>query len=668
MSSLPDRLSLLRFAPRVEELAPSRLVDLPTVCVHTNAGEVDDGGVTRARLQGLYHARQVQLDPIGLVALSPGTTVIGNHSYLVLTDNVLIEDQIWPGMHDSPEVLGKLLAAPLGLVQIDDPVLLIARWGAVSVWGHWLGELLPKVVMAEQAHPGRFRYAIPIDIVRRTAERSFSTAVLESLAAYGIGEDRILALDHRFNHRFAQLFAMTPVWSHVAMHPAALGAMRSRVQGVPASRAGKRLGLLRRDVRTRNVFNADETIEVLEQAGFGLVEMGHVSFVEQVAAFREAEAVFGVLGSGLPGLIYSPDGVRAMRVAPANWRDVFFHALLQARSGLYSDVLGTPLWDGDGVDRDAPFFLRRRDILSGLERIMLPEPELAPRGLVHVCGLVLPRLLTRATVDFDFRVGPNTVSRREDGWADPGGGEPAGAAGAGGVGADAAGAGAVDVAGAAAPGVAAAAGQRGRRRAGADRGRGGGDVQRRAAAGVRARRAAGVPLPPSDRDLAARPRREPGRAAPGDLVPPAQGQAASRLGSKARGAAPGFRGRLAFGNLDLGLGQPPHVCGSGGAVPSGSRAEPWPSLRASGGTNSGAVSQGNSTQVSCGTSATQVSASARPAGLAYRQAKWASGRISRTRRAVPPVSTRSSTIRKPSPVPAAAGALSRVGVPRSSSS
>ncbi len=419
MSSLPDRLSLLRFAPKVEELAPSRLVDLPTVCVHTNAGEVDDGGVTRVRLQGLYHARQAQLDPIGLVALSPGTTVIGNHSYLVLTDNVLIEDQIWPGMHDSPDILTKLLAAPLGLVQIDEPVLLIARWGAVSVWGHWLGELLPKVVMAEQAHPGRFRYAIPIDIIRRTEERSFSTAVLESLAAYGIGEDRILPLDHRFNHRFSQLFAMTPVWSHVAMHPAALDAMRSRVQGVPASTAGRRLGLLRRDVRTRNVFNADETIEVLAQAGFGLVEMGHVSFVEQVAAFREAEAVFGVLGSGLTGLIYSPDEVRAMSVAPANWRDVFFHALLQARSGLYSDVLGTPLWDGDGVDRDAPFFLRRRDILSGLERIMLPEAELAPRGLVHVCGMVLPRRLTHAVVDFEFRVGPNTTTQAEDGWAGP---------------------------------------------------------------------------------------------------------------------------------------------------------------------------------------------------------------------------------------------------------
>ena len=50
---------------------------------------------------------------------------------------------------------------------------------------------------------------------------------------------------------------------------------------------------------------------------------------------------------------------------------------------------------------------------------MLPEAELAPHGLVHVCGLVLPRRLEPALVDFEFRVGPNNATRREDGWADP---------------------------------------------------------------------------------------------------------------------------------------------------------------------------------------------------------------------------------------------------------
>ncbi len=416
---LPERASLLRFATSGEELAGTVTVELPTVCVHTNAGAVDDGGITRSRLQGLYHARVVRLDPIRLVALSPGSMVIGSHSYLLLTDGVLIEDQIWPGVHDSPEILARLLKAPLGVVQVDQPVLLVARWGAVSVWGHWLGELLPKVVMVEAAYPGRFRYAIPADILRRTGERSFSTAVLESLAAYGIGEDRLLPLDHQVNHRFRQLFALTPAWSHVALHPAALAALRSGVLGVPRSISGPRLGLLRRDVTTRHIANADEVAELLGSAGFQVVEMAPLPFVEQVAAFREAEEVAGVLGSGLTGLIYSPEGVRVLSVAPANWRDVFFHALIQARGGLYADVLGTPLWTGEGVDRDAPFFLRRRDLLAALDRMARPEAELAPEGVVALCGLVLPRRLQPVLAAIDFRTGAETRTRVTDGWAEP---------------------------------------------------------------------------------------------------------------------------------------------------------------------------------------------------------------------------------------------------------
>src|SRR6266567_6728829 len=60
-----------------------------------------------------------------------------------------------------------------------------------------------------------------------------------------------------------------------------------------------------------------------------------------------------------------------------------------------------------------------------------------------------------------------------------------------------------------------------------------------------------------------------------------------------------------------------------------------------GGWNESAVSQGKKIQVSCDTSVIKVSTSGRPIGFAYTVAKCASGIMSRTRRAVLPVSTRS---------------------------
>src|SRR5580693_3081625 len=70
-----------------------------------------------------------------------------------------------------------------------------------------------------------------------------------------------------------------------------------------------------------------------------------------------------------------------------------------------------------------------------------------------------------------------------------------------------------------------------------------------------------------------------------------------------------------------------------------------------GGWNDSAVSQGKKIQVSCDTSVMKVSTSGRPIGFAYTVAKCASGIISRTSRPVLPVSTRSSTINSPLPVP-----------------
>jgi hypothetical protein len=52
--------------------------------------------------------------------------------------------------------------------------------------------------------------------------------------------------------------------------------------------------------------------------------MSNLSFENQVAAFNAASTVFCVLGSGLTGLIYSPDKVSVIAPAPEDWGDAFF--------------------------------------------------------------------------------------------------------------------------------------------------------------------------------------------------------------------------------------------------------------------------------------------------------------------------------------------------------
>ena len=50
--------------------------------------------------------------------------------------------------------------------------------------------------------------------------------------------------------------------------------------------------------------------------------------------------IFGVLGSDLTNLIYSPAGVKVISVAPATFGDRFFYALILSREGQQIDLRG----------------------------------------------------------------------------------------------------------------------------------------------------------------------------------------------------------------------------------------------------------------------------------------------------------------------------------------
>jgi len=54
----------------------------------------------------------------------------------------------------------------------------------------------------------------------------------ESLAAYGLGEDRILPIDSNCNYRFENLFAIESVWTENLIHPGVTELMRD---GIPIS-------------------------------------------------------------------------------------------------------------------------------------------------------------------------------------------------------------------------------------------------------------------------------------------------------------------------------------------------------------------------------------------------------------------------------------------------
>lgn len=337
-------------------------VYLPKVCVYENVHEYN-ADFARHLLRDIYVERTVSFPRVDLVTLPPGTVVHGDYGYVATVGDVFLEEQFYPVWH--PPEMPAVLASVTPEIRVTGDALLLARFGAAT-WGHWLGELVPRAVVAELVAPGKYKFVIPDDLGTRTS-RNF----LQALYAYGIGDDRLIRIDQRHRYVFDRLATVSSMWIYpYAMQPTVLALMRNNIKlRLPVIPEGiSALAALRESAGVRYIENHDEIRSFLRIKKFSAVDVGSLPFLEQVALFQRAHTVFGELGSNLTGLIYSPLGGRMVSVAPGDWGDCFFHGLVQAQAGKYADVRGTPK-PGAENPNFAPFMPSIVRIAEALEAV-----------------------------------------------------------------------------------------------------------------------------------------------------------------------------------------------------------------------------------------------------------------------------------------------------------
>jgi hypothetical protein len=310
-------------------------VYLPNVCVYENTHEFSKE-FARHLLRDIYISRMVEFPAIDLVKLPPDTVVHGDHQYVTTIGDVFLEEQFHPVWHTQKAF--SIINSQTPEILIDEECLLLSRYGAWT-WGHWLGELIPRAVVAELIAPKKYKFVIP-DGFGKIVSQNF----LDALYAYGIEESRLIRIDQNHRYRFSRLSTVSSMWVYpYAMQPVALDLMQNRLQAsLPDTTNAKAIAVLRPRGGSRYIENYDEIESLLRIKKFFVCQIGKLPFLEQIALFSQAEYVFGELGSNLTGLIYSPLGVKTISVAPGDWGDCFFHGLIQNRGGKYADVRGTP--------------------------------------------------------------------------------------------------------------------------------------------------------------------------------------------------------------------------------------------------------------------------------------------------------------------------------------
>lgn len=105
----------------------------------------------------------------------------------------------------------------------------------------------------------------------------------------------------------------------------------------------------------RNVSNFASLLPILDELDFAIVDPGSMSLQEQIATFRNAEVVTGVMGAAMTNIMFSPRGAKVLNIAPGSFPDIFFFLIAAHRGQTYAEIRG-PNDDGSAL-RDVPFHI-----------------------------------------------------------------------------------------------------------------------------------------------------------------------------------------------------------------------------------------------------------------------------------------------------------------------
>lgn len=314
-----------------ETIFPAQNFTFPSALRYSNCEDHDAALAERLR-DDIYGPRILRMPAIAIFRLPVGTKLYGGHEALAGADNYLFREQMRIPSVLEPITLSRATSDEWPVVELAAPCLLATRYGAPT-WGHWIADILPKIVIAEKYFPGRFSYALPDWVF--SAERW-----IESLCAYQIPLDRILPIQHGKTYVFRELFALSETRYDKMLHPS-VSTLMDKAISIPDERSplNKTL-LLRDDTPNRRVTNSGEVRARLKDAGFIVSDIASLSFLEQVRLFRESAMVASIIGSGMTGLIYSPPGVEVISLSPPQWVDNTFYSIVQQKFGGYADVRG----------------------------------------------------------------------------------------------------------------------------------------------------------------------------------------------------------------------------------------------------------------------------------------------------------------------------------------
>lgn len=219
----------------------------------------------------------------------------------------------------------------------------------VRNFGHWLVEMLPKACLAKlYLGAGAFSYIVP------DVDGALRQVITDSLGMLQIDANAIHRLGEGVTHVESLILVEGLTYHGVFMSPlvmTCMDALAARVRG-----AGyKKVLVTRRQARSRRYRNEQDIEQQAVARGFHLVDPGSLTLAEQIAAFKDATEIVGIMGAEMANLAFAPRGAGVCNVAPASMPDTFFWFIAglrgldyrELRCEPYGPIRGVAPWDVD---------------------------------------------------------------------------------------------------------------------------------------------------------------------------------------------------------------------------------------------------------------------------------------------------------------------------------
>lgn len=240
----------------------------------------------------------------------PQGRVIGCDGSIIF-DQKLIRNFVWQNCFILKNIWDQMMQK--NIIAIPHTVVVLAQAG-YSYYYHWLVEVLGRLALLEIEN-------VEYDYLYVPYNRPF---MKETLALWGIDSSKIIESSDEYILQAQKLIVPSlvaqaqtygiPRLTHYIPEYILMYVKNKLLEGYQKQQCNfnfsKRVFISREDTIARKMLNEPDVFRYFEKYGFKKYTLGHMSIVEQISLFQNADIIIGSLGSGMTNVIFCKQSVK----------------------------------------------------------------------------------------------------------------------------------------------------------------------------------------------------------------------------------------------------------------------------------------------------------------------------------------------------------------------